>query len=363
MSISSIQKFTVSISGRVRSKCCSLGKWLRGSPKLKKWFYPPEKVVTPAEKYREVNVNYFSDLHTQERMLADQQRMAFYHEAIRRKIKPGDRVIDLGTGTGILAAFASRRGAGKVYAVDHSSIIEHAKMLAAENGIENVDFEDVHSSKLYLDEKVDVILHEQIGDFLFDEAMVPNVCDLRDRLLKPGGLILPSDFEFYCEPMTMHDDRREPYIWELNDVYGFDFSSMEASRPYDAEYNGLVSCDLGVVKQFLGEAEPLLEVDLNTITESSLPQNVNFKRKVINPGILDGLVVFMKAKVDDDLELSSSPLDPNRAPHWGFRILRLDQVQAEAGDELEITLSVKDWTDPETWRWACGVWSGGSPSE
>ncbi len=148
MSDSPIQKFTVSLAGRVRGKCRSLGKWLRDSPRLKSWFYPPEKVVTPAEKYREVNVNYFSDLHTQERMLADKQRMAFYHEAIQRKIKPGDRVIDLGTGTGILAALASRAGAGQVYAVDHSSIIEHAKMLAAENGIENVDFEDVHSTKL-----------------------------------------------------------------------------------------------------------------------------------------------------------------------------------------------------------------------
>ena len=75
--------------------------------------------MTPAEKYREVNVNYFSDLHTQERMLADKQRMAFYHEAIERKIKPGDRVIDLGTGTGILAAFASRKGAEQVLSLIH----------------------------------------------------------------------------------------------------------------------------------------------------------------------------------------------------------------------------------------------------
>lgn len=359
MANSSFQKYTVALAESMRARCRSLGKWLRSSPELKKWFYPPEKVVTPAEKYQEVNLNYFADLHTQERMLADKQRMAFYHEAISRKIEPGDRVIDLGTGTGILAAFASRQGAGQVYAVDHSSIIEHAKMLAAENGIENVDFEDVHSSKLYLEEKVDVILHEQIGDFLFDEAMVPNVCDLRDRLLKPGGLILPSQFEFYCEPMTMHDDRREPYIWELDDVYGFDFSSMEASRPYDAEYNGLVSCDLGVVKQFLGQEKPVVEVDLNTISESSLPLEVSFTRKVVNPGILDGLVVFMKAKVDADLELSSSPLDPKRAPHWGFRILRLDQVHTKIGDELEVTLRVKDWADPESWRWTCGVWEGG----
>ena len=94
-----------------------------------------------------------------------------------------------------------------------------------------------------------------------------------------------------------------------------------------------------------------------------MPLKVNFSRKVVNPGILDGLVVFMKAKVDHDLELSSSPLDPKRARHWGFRILRLDQVNTELGDDLEVTLRVKDWADPETWRWTCGVWGGGDLNE
>ena len=77
-----------------------------------------------------------------------------------------------------------------------------------------------------------------------------------------------------------------------------------------------------------------------------------------NAGLLDGLVVFMKAKVDDDLVLSSSPLDPGRAPHWGYRILRLDQSYVEVGDELEVTLRVQDWADPSTWRWTCGTWGG-----
>ena len=357
MSLSSIQRFTGSVFQRVRRACTLLDNWLVGSPRLRGWFYPPSNSETPAEKYRKFNEEYFADLHAQERMLSDEHRMAFYHNAITRHIKPGDRVIDLGTGTGILAAFASRQGAAQVYAVDHSSIIEHAKELAAENGIENVVFEDVHSTKFYLDEPVDVILHEQIGDFLFDEAMVPNVCDLRDRLLKPGGLILPRQFELFCEPMTLHDDRRVPYIWELTDVYGFDFSSMGRSRPQDPEYYRLVSCDLGVVKHFLGEPAPIVKVDLHTITESTLPLSVKFTRKVTNPGLLDGLVVFMKAKVDDDLVLSSSPIDPGRAPHWGFRILRLDQSHAEIGDELEVTLTVTDWSDPETWLWTCGVWS------
>lgn len=353
MSLSSMQRFTVFVSQRVRRACTLLGKWLLGSPRLNCWFYPPQKIETPAEKYRQRNVLYFADLHEQERMLSDEHRMAFYHKAITRHIKPGDRVIDLGTGTGILAAYASRRGAAQVYAVDHSSIIEHAKELAAENGIEHVDFEDVHSTKFYLDDPVDVILHEQIGDFLFDEAMVPNVCDLRDRLLKPGGLILPSRFELFCEPMTLHDERRVPYIWELADVHGFDFSSMERSRPQNPEYYRLVSCDLGLVKHFLGEPAPMVEVDLHTITESTLPLSVEFTRTVKHAGLVDGLVVFMKAKVDDDLVLSSSPLDPGRAPHWGFRILRLDQSHAEIGDELVVTLTVKDWTDTDTWLWTC----------
>lgn len=317
------------------------------------WFSPPLEDKTPAEKYRQFNEECFADLHEQERMLGDKHRMAFYHEAISRHIKPGDRVIDLGTGTGILAAFASRQGASKVYAIDHSSILNHAKQLAVENGIENVDFKEVHSMEFYLDKQVDVILHEQVGDFLFDEAMVPNVSDLRDRLLKPGGLILPSQFELFCEPMTLHDDWRVPYIWELTDVHGFDFSSIKRSRPENPEYYRLVSCDPGMVKHFLGEPSPMLEVDLHTITESTLPASVKFTRKVKRAGLIDGLVVFMKAKVDDDLVLSSSPLDLDRASHWGFRILRLDKSHAEIGDELEVTLDVKDWTNPDTWLWSC----------
>ncbi len=356
MPFSALQRLTVSVSQRIRSACSLLGGKLRDSAGLRAWFYPPVEVETPAEKYRQFNENYFADLHTQERMLADQPRMSFYHEAIERHIQEGDRVIDLGTGTGILAAFASRRGAEKVYAVDHSNIIEHAKQLAAENGIENVDFEDVHSSKLYLDEPVDVIVHEQMGDYLFDEAMMVNVCDLRDRLLKPGGLILPSQFELFCEPMTLHDERRVPYIWELNDVYGFDFSSMERSRPQDLEYYRLVSCDLAVVKHFVSEPAPIMKVDLHTVTESKLPLRVKFTRKVTQAGILDGLVIYMKAKVDDDLVLSSSPLDPGRAPHWGYRILRLDQSYVEVGTELEVTLTADDWSDPDTWEWNCGQW-------
>lgn len=302
------------------------------------------------ERYRDFNGSYFAAFYQQERMLADRPRMEFYRAAIQRHIQPGDRVIDLGTGTGILAAFASRRGAAKVYAIDHSSIVEHARTLAAANRIERVEFIATHSTKFSGIAPVDVIVHEQMGDALFDEAMVANVCDLRDRLLKPGGLILPSRFEFFCEPIKVRDERHVPLIWEL-DVHGYDYSSLERDRPQDPDYYQLRSSDLGLVEHFLGEPAPALTFDLHTVAEAALPREITFTRTVVNPGRLDGYAVFFRARVDDDLVLSTGPLDPGRAPHWGFRVLRTDRDDFTAGDEIEVRLTIGRWAEMDTWRW------------
>src|SRR5688572_4899000 len=227
--------FLQRLSVRFFSGCRSLLASLRGGvekrPSVAAWIFPRDD-RSPDADYRAYNGRMFAGFHEQERMLADQPRMAFYHAAVARHIQPGDRVIDLGTGTGILAAFAARRGAAHVYAIDHSEILIHARALAAANEIENVEFIATHSTEFRVDEPVDVILHEQMGDCLFDEAMVANVTDLRDRVLKPGGLILPGVFEFYCEPIKVRDGRLVPFLWEMN-VHGYDYACLERHRPQD----------------------------------------------------------------------------------------------------------------------------------
>ena len=325
-------------------------RWIVARPRLAAWFFP-DGDGTPESRYREYNGWYFANFYEQEKMLADKPRMAFYHAAITRHIQPGDRVIDLGTGTGILAAFAARRGAAHVYAVDHSEILRHAKTLAAANGIQNVEFISAHSSEFTTDEPVDVILHEQMGDCLFDEAMVTNVCDLRDRLLKSGGLILPSCFDFYCEPIKLNDARHVPFIWELN-VHGYDYACMGRQRPQEPDYYHLRSSDPEFVDHFLGEPEPVLSVDLHTLNEADLPGEINFSRTVVNAGRLDGYAVYFRARVDADLKLSSGPKDARRAPHWGYRILRTDRADFAVGDVIEVRLTVGRWTDIDTWRWS-----------
>lgn len=321
--------------------------------RLNTWVYPAAESApepSPQDRYREFNRTYFAQFYEQEKMLADKPRMDFYHAAIARHIKPGDRVIDLGTGTGILAAFASRRGAAQVYAIDHSVVLEHAKTLAAHNQIRNVEFIGTHSKDLKLDAPVDVILHEQMGDYLFDEDMVANITDLRDRLLKPGGLILPSRFELFCEPVKVRDGRFVPYLWELN-VHGIDYSCMERERPQDPSYYHIPAADLHYVDYLLSDEEPVLTLDLQTVNPSEMPREIRFTRTIRRAGRLDGYMIYFRAKVDDDLTLNSSPLDPGRATNWGYRLLRTDHERFEADEVLEITLSVGNWAEVNSWRW------------
>jgi protein arginine N-methyltransferase 1 len=343
-----LQRLSAGVFSALRRGFGRCGKWIRTQPRLSLWIYGPGAATAD---YRDFNGWYFGQFSEQEKMLADHPRMNFYHAAVSRHVKPGARVIDLGTGTGILAAFAARQGAAKVYAIDHSDILKHAQRLAADNRIENVEFVATHSMDFKTAEPVDVILHEQMGDFLFDEAMVTNVIDLRDRLLKQGGLIVPARFEFFCEPAKVKDERQIPFIWELN-VHGYDYSCLERSRPQDPQYYQHASCDLGLIEHFLGEPAPALTVDLQTLREADLPHQIQLTRTVVNAGRLDGFAIFFRALVDSDLSLSSSPLDTGRAPHWGFRMLRTETETFAQGEVIELTLTVDQWSKPDTWRWS-----------
>jgi protein arginine N-methyltransferase 1 len=344
------QNLSVSAFSAIRRKLARVRAWLHSRPALEAWVYP-EASKSPEASYREYNGWVFGHFGEQERMLADKQRMDFYHAGIARHIRPGDRVIDLGTGTGILAAFAARAGAAKVYAIDHSRILKRARKLAAHNGVRNVEFIAAHSKDFTLDEKVDVILHEQMGDWLFNEAMVSNVIDLRDRLLKPGGLILPSRFDLYCEPVKLRDDRHVPFLWELN-VHGYDYSCLERNRPQDPAYYHQHGSDRGLVDHLLAEPQPALSFDLQTLVEREMPREVRITRTVSTAGRLDGFAVYFRARLDEDLSLTSSPVDPGRAPHWGFLILRTDRGHFEAGDVIDLTLKVERWQEPDSWRWS-----------
>ncbi|MFK8021038.1 MAG: 50S ribosomal protein L11 methyltransferase [Pseudomonadales bacterium] len=309
------------------------------------------KAVAPSVRqlYRSENAAWFGGYGSQEQMLADTSRMDFYAGAIAHHVNAGDRVIDLGTGTGVLAAFASRQGASKVYALDHSDILETAILLGKHNALENIDYVQGHSSKFQLDEKVDVILHEQMGEVLFDEDMVFNIIDLRDRLLKPGGLILPGNFDLFCEPVKIKEDSLRPFIWNMN-VHGFDCSPTKQMVPGDPSYYHYKTHPEAVDYSLCSET-PVLSVDLHTINESTLASTLEFTHTVEHAGRMDGYAVYFRTKSGNDLELHTGPFAKPRCNCWTVRILRTEPVEYKQGDVIEGTLSAEHWPALNTWKW------------
>ena len=156
--------------------------------------------------------NYFCTygyLYHQKDMLEDQQRMTAYHDAVRLNpaLFRGKTVLDVGTGSGILAIWAAQCGARKVYAVEATYMATHAKKLVEANGLGDV-VTIIQSTveEVELPEQVDVIISEWMGYFLLRESMFDSVIVARDRWLKPGGAMFPSARD---DVHRAHSDRGE----------------------------------------------------------------------------------------------------------------------------------------------------------
>ena len=87
--------------------------------------------------------NYFVSygyLYHQKDMLQDRGRMDAYRNAILQNTNcfAGKTVLDVGTGSGVLAIWAGMAGAKKVYAIEATSMAQHARRLVQQNGLSHV---------------------------------------------------------------------------------------------------------------------------------------------------------------------------------------------------------------------------------
>jgi SAM-dependent methyltransferase len=176
----------------------------------------------------------FSGWRSQKGMLIDPTRTGSFDRAIRAQVGPGDRVVDVGTGSGILAMCAARAGAEKVYALEITQMADWAERLTATNGLSAVQVVRGDAALFDAGAPVDLIMGEFAGMWLLEEwRHYAAFVQVRERWLKPGGRVIPSASGLFLSAV---DSRRLSYErgWGFFDapVQGFDFSDVLISGAY-----------------------------------------------------------------------------------------------------------------------------------
>lgn len=141
--------------------------------------------------------------------------------------------------------------------------------MAELNELTNITFLKANSRAVTLPEKVDILVQEQMGSWIFNENMLESVLDVRDRLLKPGGKILPAKFELFIEPVQLKDEYRAPFLWEQQ-LHGIDFAPLQALQEDAAPdhfYRDLKALE---IDSFLCQPTPLLTFDLAAMKATDL---------------------------------------------------------------------------------------------
>ena len=148
--------------------------------------------------YNDVEAKLYNHTHqlvkAHETLLADANRNRLFYRALKKTVRRGTNVLDIGSGTGIWAILAAKMGAKRVVAIEAEPLlIGLLKTLARENGVASrVEVIEGDSRQVELDNEFDIIISETIGNLVFDEQVVPIMIDARERFLKPGGVLIPE---------------------------------------------------------------------------------------------------------------------------------------------------------------------------
>lgn len=261
-------------------------------------------------------------------MLHDHRRNTLYRAAIERVAK-GRIVLDIGTGSGLLAMMAARAGAEKVIACEMTpAMAATARAIVEANGLsDKIVVHACHSSKLDkmrdLHGGADLVVSELIASDWVGESVQSSLEHARTHLARDGALFVPPRGAIR---IALAYDVREAGI--VGEVEGFDLSlagqhlrHCRTVRPGSADVS------------LRSEAADLIRFDYaydQPIAETGIAQAM----LTATGGPASGIVQWVQIGFEDGAVYENS-LDASPDLHWDLIYYPfVDQLDLQAGDTV-----------------------------
>jgi type I protein arginine methyltransferase len=287
------------------------------------------------------------DLLSYARMISDRRRVDVHRAALRAAIKPGDVVVEIGTGVGVFAVMAMQLGARRVIAIEPNDAISIAHLVAADNGCaEGIEFIQDFSSNVVLNEPADVLVADLRGALPVAATYLTSMIDARERLLRPGGVLVPA-VDTLCAAVV---EAPEVYA-QLRPSCRFDDIevNVEALAQFTTNALGHVHFD---ARNLLTRPQSWAEVDYRTITNPNVVGSVKWVAE--RDGVGHGYAVWFDSTLTEGVFVSNAPTEPHSA--WGMAFYPWSNpVPLKAGDQIDTKIAAHFTGDGYVWRWRTDV--------
>jgi protein arginine N-methyltransferase 1 len=280
-------------------------------------------------------------------MIADRVRINAYTEALRRAVKPGAVVLDIGTGTGICALLACRLGARRVYAVEPDAVIQVARETASANGYaDRVEFIQNVSTQITLPERADVIVSDLRGVLPPFHQHLPSLADARRRHLAPAGLLIPQRDTLHAVVVEAPEIyARHVAPWGNND---FGFTLGPASRLLSNTWRKVRV----VPEQLLTEPRQWAELDYTALESPNVHGSLTWA--VGRAGTGHGVACWFDATLVPGVTFSNAPGEPELIYGHAFFPWPVP-VTLSSGDTVSVELHADLLGEDYVWRWGTRV--------
>lgn len=252
------------------------------------------------------SMDIFSNLMVIGECLLDDRRTKTFQRAIQRTVTHGDTVVDIGTGSGILAMMAAQVGAKRIYAIDIAPDIVHFARVNVKNNNLSKKIKVIRADAKHftLPRPADVMTMELMDTWLVGEQQAialnqlrkNHVIETRTRLIpyryQCAVTLMQYDFSFYgfFMPFIIQARNfgvRKHIVKKLSDaviVQDINFqkpinSHINISISLDIQKNGNCNAVLLTAKTFLAPG-----ISLWGTTDLNMPIIVPLKSRAVRCG-------------------------------------------------------------------------------